>query len=48
MPDSPGWLDQDRDRISVGHYSIRTEKQYAQWTRRLSVFHDSAIRKRGR
>lgn len=36
---SPKLLDQLRDRISVKHYSIRTETQYVQWVRRYILFH---------
>lgn len=35
----PKLLDQVRDRIRVKHYSIRTETQYVQWTRRFILFH---------
>lgn len=35
----PRLLDQVRDRIRVKHYSIRTETQYVQWTKRFILFH---------
>jgi integron integrase len=35
----PKLLDQVRDRIRVKHYSIRTETQYVQWSRRFILFH---------
>lgn len=35
----PKLLDQVRDRIRVKHYSIRTETQYVQWTKRFILFH---------
>jgi len=35
----PKLLDQVRDRIRVKHYSIRTEKLYAQWIKRFILFH---------
>ena len=39
QPASERLLDQLRDRIRVKHYSRRTEKAYADWTRRYVVFH---------
>jgi len=36
----PKLLDQVRERIRVKHYSIRTEKQYVHWVRRLIIFHN--------
>jgi integron integrase len=38
-PTPPKLLDQVRDKIRVKHYSIRTETQYMQWTRRFILFH---------
>jgi len=35
----PKLLDQVRDRIRVKHYSIRTETQYVQWSKRYILFH---------
>jgi hypothetical protein len=36
---SPELLDQVRERISVKHYSIRTETQYVQWVKLFILFH---------
>ena len=38
MP-SPCLLDQERDRVRVKHYSMRTEDTYLQWIRRFIFFH---------
>lgn len=35
----PRLLDQLRDRIRLKHYSLRTERAYAQWVRRYIYFH---------
>ena len=35
----PRLLDQVRDALRVGHYSIRTEDTYIQWIRRFILFH---------
>ncbi|VAW30953.1 Integron integrase IntIPac [hydrothermal vent metagenome] len=41
MPDRPKkLLDQVRDAIRIKHYSIRTEKAYADWIRRFIFYHD--------
>lgn len=36
----PRLLDQLRAQIRLRHYSVRTEKTYAQWVRRFVLFHD--------
>lgn len=36
---APKLLDQLREQVRVRHYSLRTEKTYAQWVRRFIVFH---------
>ena len=33
-------LDQVRERVRLKHYSIRTEKSYADWIKRYILFHD--------
>ena len=38
-PRKPRLLDQVRERCRVKHYSIRTEKTYADWIRRFILFH---------
>lgn len=37
---SPKLLDRVRQRMRVGHYSLRTEKTYVAWIRRYILFHD--------
>jgi site-specific recombinase XerD len=36
----PKLLDQVRQAIRIRHYSIRTDKPYAQWIKRFILFHD--------
>ena len=33
-------LDQVRDALRLGHYSLRTEETYVHWIRRFILFHD--------
>ncbi len=35
----PKLLDQVRDRLRLGHYSLRTERTYISWIRRYILFH---------
>ena len=37
---SPGLLDQVRQRLRFKHYSLKTEQSYCGWIRRYVKFHD--------
>nr|ART36582.1 C630 [uncultured bacterium] len=39
VPRPPGLLDQLRERIRLKHFSLRTERAYAQWVKRYIYFH---------